>query len=461
MSWLDFIIIGTQKGGTTALNVNLAKHPQISTDNREDPIISEVHYFDRTKFFKNNKPCTIEEANNIDKNEILEFLKFSIPGALQMNACGNIKKDKGKILLNYETILEPFLNELITTYKKISTVFLYKCRLFLTLNRVDQTILKKPVKELLDHIFKLDRLCGKILVGEKTACIMFKREYLERVHTSFPAVKLIVTLRAPIPRAYSHWKMLKIERVEVDWFTPESRSFEKCLEEELIQLQKGRHLPPNYLERGFYNEQLSNIKSICRGQPVFILWAEHALQNISFEYSKIFAFLNVNPDYSLKFQTNINVSSDRSSVNLSHILNKRLKQFFISRHEAYNAPAPDPRAAPIASEPESSDPIASEPESSDPIASEPESSDPIASEPESSEPESSDPIAPDPIALDPIDPDPIALRVAKEVISATTLKVTDAHNKRDTKGRNRTKKGYNKGYRTRKRKRLTQKRYKN
>jgi hypothetical protein len=169
----------------------------------------------------------------------------------------------------------------------------------------------------------------------------------------------------------------------------------------------------------------------------------------------------VNPDYSLKFQTNINVSSDRSSVNLSHILNKRLKQFFISRHEAYNAPAPDPRAAPIASEPESSDPIASEPESSDPIASEPESSDPIASEPESSEPESSDPIAPDPIALDPIDPDPIALRVAKEVISATTLKVTDAHNKRDTKGRNRTKKGYNKGYRTRKRKRLTQKRYKN
>jgi len=32
MSWLDFIIVGAQKGGTTALSVNLSKHPQIAID---------------------------------------------------------------------------------------------------------------------------------------------------------------------------------------------------------------------------------------------------------------------------------------------------------------------------------------------------------------------------------------------------------------------------------------------
>ena len=62
MSWLDFIIIGTQKGGTTSLSVNLPKHPEISGDNRNNPTESEGHYFDRDIFFNNNKPCKISEV---------------------------------------------------------------------------------------------------------------------------------------------------------------------------------------------------------------------------------------------------------------------------------------------------------------------------------------------------------------------------------------------------------------
>jgi hypothetical protein len=43
---IDFIIMGTQKGGTTALALNIAKHPDIYIDNNPDPQKSEVHYFD-------------------------------------------------------------------------------------------------------------------------------------------------------------------------------------------------------------------------------------------------------------------------------------------------------------------------------------------------------------------------------------------------------------------------------
>jgi hypothetical protein len=43
---VDFIIMGTQKGGTTSLAHNIGKHPDIYMDNREDPRISEVHFFD-------------------------------------------------------------------------------------------------------------------------------------------------------------------------------------------------------------------------------------------------------------------------------------------------------------------------------------------------------------------------------------------------------------------------------
>jgi len=43
----DFLIIGTQKGGTTSLFSLLAQHPQIHTSN-----IKEVHYFDREHNYK-------------------------------------------------------------------------------------------------------------------------------------------------------------------------------------------------------------------------------------------------------------------------------------------------------------------------------------------------------------------------------------------------------------------------
>ena len=43
---IDFIIMGTQKGGTTALSLNISKHPDIYIDNNPDPTISEVHFFD-------------------------------------------------------------------------------------------------------------------------------------------------------------------------------------------------------------------------------------------------------------------------------------------------------------------------------------------------------------------------------------------------------------------------------
>ena len=43
---VDFLIMGTQKGGTTALSLNISKHPDIFIDRNPDPAKSEVHFFD-------------------------------------------------------------------------------------------------------------------------------------------------------------------------------------------------------------------------------------------------------------------------------------------------------------------------------------------------------------------------------------------------------------------------------
>jgi hypothetical protein len=43
---VDFIIMGTQKGGTTALSLNISKHPDIYMNTNKDPALSEVHFYD-------------------------------------------------------------------------------------------------------------------------------------------------------------------------------------------------------------------------------------------------------------------------------------------------------------------------------------------------------------------------------------------------------------------------------
>lgn len=43
---VEFIIMGSQKCGTTALSLNIGKHPDIYIDTRPDPKETEIHFFD-------------------------------------------------------------------------------------------------------------------------------------------------------------------------------------------------------------------------------------------------------------------------------------------------------------------------------------------------------------------------------------------------------------------------------
>jgi hypothetical protein len=43
---IEFIIMGAQKSGTTALSHNISKHPDIYIDSNPDPFKSEIHFFD-------------------------------------------------------------------------------------------------------------------------------------------------------------------------------------------------------------------------------------------------------------------------------------------------------------------------------------------------------------------------------------------------------------------------------
>lgn len=88
---VDFIIVGTQRGGTTSLSLNISKHPDIYINKNKDPSESEIHFFDINwkkgiNWYK--KETKIEKNKNKvvgEKTPSLMYLDFTHPYIQSVN----------------------------------------------------------------------------------------------------------------------------------------------------------------------------------------------------------------------------------------------------------------------------------------------------------------------------------------------------------------------------------------
>ena len=103
------------------------------------------------------------------------------------------------------------------------------------------------------------------LLGESTPAYLYWPQAAERIARYNPAMLLIVVLRNPITRAYSHWNMVR------QW-KREPLSF---LDAVSAEAERMRTLPPRramqiaYVDRGFYCRQLERLwRHIPRAQTL-------------------------------------------------------------------------------------------------------------------------------------------------------------------------------------------------
>lgn len=150
---------------------------------------------------------------------------------------------------------------------------------------------------------------AKKMVGDKNHDIMYEYSCLELVQNLNPQVKLIIFLRNPIERAYSHWKMLR------DIFHYKF-SFEYSVMDE-INNRMGENRDPklafyyHIVQRGFYYEQISKMLEYFPRDNIYITVSEKTRNNMKEEYQKIFTFLNL-PSYDDNFEeVFISQSSDK------------------------------------------------------------------------------------------------------------------------------------------------------
>jgi hypothetical protein len=133
---------------------------------------------------------------------------------------------------------------------------------------------------------------GRAACGEATPIYIYWPGCLERIAAYNPAMRLILVLRDPVERAWSHWRMEYARGAE-------TRPFAWCVRQGRRRLFDaepwGIHREFSYVERGFYGEQVERLFALFPQDQVLILRSADLLRAPTASLARVRGFLALPP----------------------------------------------------------------------------------------------------------------------------------------------------------------------
>lgn len=117
--------------------------------------------------------------------------------------------------------------------------------------------------------FLAERPAPGAVWGEATPIYTYWPNAIERIRAYNPAMKLIVVLRDPVERAWSHWRMERARGAE-------TLAFADCIRAGRARVAdaadgSGAHRVHSYVERGFYGAQIERLFANFPRQQVLLM----------------------------------------------------------------------------------------------------------------------------------------------------------------------------------------------
>jgi hypothetical protein len=138
------------------------------------------------------------------------------------------------------------------------------------------------------HVYFKPAVRGRLL-GDATPIYMYWEPAPERIRRYNPAMKLIMLLRNPLTRAYSHWNMEReLKRDPLPFEEAIRTEAERC--RDALPLQHRRY---SYVDRGFYSEQIQRIWRHFPAGQTLILRSEELQRTPDAALARITDFLGV------------------------------------------------------------------------------------------------------------------------------------------------------------------------
>ncbi len=167
---------------------------------------------------------------------------------------------------------------------------------------------------------------GEKAVGEARHRNLYLPYVAPRIKESIPDAKLIVVVRNPVDRAYSHWW---------HWYSrnEEPLSFEDAIYMDLKRIESGitfegeegarlwsRNLNPKtgktkfrtYIDSGYYAQQIKRYLNLFPESHIKVIFLEDLQHNPQFVVSEVWKFIGVDPEYTLKDLMPQNISNTKA-----------------------------------------------------------------------------------------------------------------------------------------------------
>lgn len=140
---------------------------------------------------------------------------------------------------------------------------------------------------------------NKHIIGEKTPKYCYIQHAMTNIYNYNPNIKLVIILREPIQRAFSHYNMS---------YTNPNKFMETILN------RNSNTFSGSYIPRGFYDNQLEHILSMFPRNNIYIGIAEEIRNNKQVEYNKIFKFLGAKAEHRINDTVDTRIGTYKESV---------------------------------------------------------------------------------------------------------------------------------------------------
>ena len=118
------------------------------------------------------------------------------------------------------------------------------------------------------------------IVGEATPNYLYDSDAIKRLASDLPEVRVLVVLRSPVDRAYSHFQMLRARGRE-------ERTWERVVDEEIDSDRLG------VIDRSRYAYQLERMYAILPRDRCHVLPLERLRDEPAAEFSRVCEFLRI------------------------------------------------------------------------------------------------------------------------------------------------------------------------
>ena len=145
-----------------------------------------------------------------------------------------------------------------------------------------------PIHDRLHNQF--DWSVGGVQRGEATPIYIYWPHALERLQRYHPGARLIVVLRHPTWRAWSHWRMEVTRKKEFLSFQEAVSAVGRC---RVAEAPNGAHRVYSYVERGFYGAQIRQLLSFFPRPQVHFCRTDELWTDAAGTLCKIWNFLGV------------------------------------------------------------------------------------------------------------------------------------------------------------------------